>query len=140
MRRKPGQGLDVGGHWIVPVRETVSRTELSYIIEVPESTVVDLLDEEPGDGLVAIDVRVAHQLLTELALCGYTDWRDASLFGELIAGRRHIDAQGWVWPAVDCRAFGRPFEVRTTHPADAVELDLAEWRRRRARHRASGRG
>lgn len=118
-------GLGVGGTWIIPVRDDIDLFELALVLEMPEATVERLLPEGPPGGPFAL--KPVNELLRDLAKCGFTDWKESSLFGDLIAGRRHIDRGGCVRAAVKGQPLGSPIEIRTRHPRDAVDFDLKSF-------------
>lgn len=138
MRREQLPGLSVGGTWLLPMHSTIPTWQLAYVVEVSEQVVLELLEDSKARG-GDVDIRVARDLLLDLARCEYTDWKEASLFGGVISGTRHLDREGRVWPAVDGQPIGRPIEVRSTAPQGAVALDLEEWRVRRREFQAQRR-
>lgn len=125
----------MGGTWILPIRDAITVTELAFILEVPPGTVRELLEESSCDD--EVELRKANELLSDLAGCGFTDWTESSLFGEVIAGRQAIDSAGRVWLSVAGRpAAPQPSETRSAAPPDGVNLDLERFNACRERRRA----
>ena len=135
MLRKQRQGLNVGGAWIVPNRDTVSRPELALVLEMPESVLKGLLEDESG---CEVEVEAARDLLSDLARAGFIGCDETYLFGELIAGRRRIGPNGAVFLALEGEVMGGPLEYRTTAPPNAVAFDRVRWQRHLASRRRLG--
>jgi hypothetical protein len=133
MRRKQLPGLNVAGSWVLPLRDRITQRELAFILELPEHVLAELLELDQDTD--AVQLETARDLLNEMAGCGFTDWREAALFADVISGRRQIDKGGRVWLAAGGEVIGGPIATRTTSPSGAVALDMALWRRRRARAR-----
>ncbi len=130
MLRKTLPGLSVGGTWIVPIREEITVTEFSFILEMPLEVAMEIAEVNERQALV--NIRDANRRMGELARAGLTDYKESALFASVIQGLTHIDDSGAVWNAVagDPRGKG-PREMRTTSPENAVPLDLDKWRKRR---------
>lgn len=126
MRREALPGLSVGSQWVIPIRETIAAWELGFVIEAPPKVIQTVFGlAEPEE---TTDVYKANEILAQMAEAGFTDWRESSFYGRLIAGTVDLFPDGAVWLACEGSALGRrSLEVRTVNPPRAVPFDAALW-------------
>ena len=125
--RRTLPGLSVGGAWTVPVMETITVVEFSYVLQLPVEQTFKVAGVDSKDE--PVNVRDAAKMLQDLAEAGLTDWQESSFFAQFITGFRSIDEEGNVWLADEGTPYGRgPVEVRTTSTEGTFADDEERWK------------